>query len=400
MKKLGLNDIEVKGRRVLMRVDFNVPLDGGGNITDDKRIRAALPSIRNVLERGGSLVLMSHLGRPKGTPDPKLSLAPCAERLSKLLGTPVRQLPDCVGPDVEAACAALNPGEVVLLENLRFHSEEKKGNADFAAKLAGLADVYVNDAFGTCHRAHASMVAVPGAMGRGAAGFLLLKEIEFLSRALSAPEHPYVAVLGGAKVSDKISVIEKFMDSVDAIIIGGAMAYAFLKAAGKNVGNSKLEKSDTTDPVAIAGELLAEAQARTIPLLLPDDHLVVSEFKPDAATQVVKDEIPDGLIGVDIGPDTVRRYTERLADAKMVVWNGPMGVFEMDAFAEGTRELARRLADSDAVTIVGGGDTAAAVEKFGVADRMTHVSTGGGATLEFLEGKMLPGIDALTDAPA
>ena len=400
MKKLGLNDIEVKGRRVLMRVDFNVPLDGGGNITDDKRIRAALPSIRNVLERGGSLVLMSHLGRPKGTPDPKLSLAPCAERLSKLLGTPVRQLPDCVGPDVEAACAALNPGEVVLLENLRFHSEEKKGNADFAAKLAGLADVYVNDAFGTCHRAHASMVAVPRAMGRGAAGFLLLKEIEFLSRALSAPEHPYVAVLGGAKVSDKISVIEKFMDSVDAIIIGGAMAYAFLKAAGKNVGNSKLEKSDTTDPVAIAGELLAEAQARTIPLLLPDDHLVVSEFKPDAATQVVKDEIPDGLIGVDIGPDTVRRYTERLADAKMVVWNGPMGVFEMDAFAEGTRELARRLADSDAVTIVGGGDTAAAVEKFGVADRMTHVSTGGGATLEFLEGKMLPGVDALTDAPA
>jgi len=397
-KKLGLDAIEVKGRRVLMRVDFNVPLDKDANITDDKRIRAALPSIRNVLERGGALILMSHLGRPKGKPDPKLSLAPCARRLGELLGKPVRHLPDCVGPEVESACAALQPGDVVLLENLRFHGEEKAGDADFAAKLAGTADLYVSDAFGTCHRSDASMVAVPRAMGQGAAGFLLQKEIEFLSRALEAPEHPYVAILGGAKVSDKITVIKRFMDNVEAVLIGGAMAYAFLKADGKSVGNSKLEKPDAVDPVAVAGELLAEAQQRNIPLLLPADHVVVSELKPDAETQVVKEEVPDGLIGVDIGPETVRLYTERIADAKMIVWNGPMGVFEIAAFAEGTRAMAQALADSPAVTIVGGGDTAAAVEDFQLSDKMTHVSTGGGASLEFLEGKVLPGIDVLTDA--
>jgi len=398
VKKLGLDDIAVQGKRVLMRVDFNVPLDRDGAVADDKRIRAALPSIRNALDRGGSLVLMSHLGRPKGASDPKLSLAPCAKRLGELIGKPVRQLPDCVGPEVEAACADLAPGDVVLLENLRFHAEEKKGDAEFAKKLAALGDVYVNDAFGTCHRPHASMVAVPQAMGRGVAGFLLQKEIEFLTRALRAPEKPYVAVLGGAKVSDKIIAIRKFMDNVDSILVGGAMAYAFLKAQGKSVGNSKLEKSDEVDPVAVAGELLAEAERRNIPLLLPCDHIVVSEFKEDADTRVVPVEVPDGLMGVDIGPETVERFRARLADAKMVVWNGPMGVFEMDAFAEGTRALAQCLAESSAVTIVGGGDTAAAVEKFGVADKMTHVSTGGGASLEFLEGKTLPGIEALTDA--
>jgi len=397
-KKLGLTDLDVQGRRVLMRVDFNVPLDPNGRITDDKRIRAALPSIKNVLERGGSLVLMSHLGRPKGERKPEFSLAPCATRLSELLERPVQQLSDCIGPEVESACGALKPGEVVLLENLRFHEGEKKGDADFAAQLAGLGDLYVNDAFGTCHRAHASMVAVPQTMGQGAAGFLLEKEIAFLSRALSNPERPYVAVLGGAKVSDKITVIKKFLETVDAVLIGGAMAYAFLKADGKTVGNSKLEKSDEIDPVAVAGELLAEAKERNVPLLLPEDHLVVEEFKEDAPTQVVGQEIPDGWMAVDIGPDTVRRFTERLADAGMVVWNGPMGVFEIEAFAKGTRALAEALADSDAVTIVGGGDTAAAVEKFGLADKMDHVSTGGGASLEFLEGKALPGIEALTDA--
>ena len=395
--KLGLNDIEVKDQRVVMRVDFNVPLDADGNITDDKRIRAALPSIRNVLERGGALVLMSHLGRPKGKPNPDMSLAPCAARLGELIARPVTQLSDCVGPEVEAACAELKPGEVVLLENLRFHAEEQAGDAAFAAGIAALGDVYVNDAFGTSHRADASMVAVPEAMGRAAAGFLVQKEIEFLSKPLTEPERPYVAILGGAKVSDKITVIKQFLSKADAIIIGGAMSYVFLKAQGKTVGNSKVEPAGEVDPVAIAGDLLKEAEAKGVPLMLPTDHVCVAEFKADAETQVCVDEIPDGLMGVDIGPETVKAYCAKLAEARLVVWNGPMGVFEMDAFATGTRALAEMLAEAAATTVVGGGDTAAAVEKFGVADRMTHVSTGGGASLEFLEGKELPGIAVLTD---
>jgi 3-phosphoglycerate kinase len=397
-RKLGLNDLDVKGRRVLMRVDFNVPQDDAGRITDDKRIRAALPSIQAVLKKGGSLVLMSHLGRPKGKPDPKFSLAPCAARLSELLKKPVRLLPDCVGPAVAKACAALKPGEVVLLENLRFHAEEQAGDAAFAAQIAALGDLYVNDAFGTCHRPDASMVAVPQAMGRAAAGFLVEKEIEFLSRALESPEHPYWAILGGAKVSDKITVIKKFLDNVDGVLIGGAMAYAFLKANGKNVGKSKLEKTEGVDPVAVARQVLDDAAKKNIPILLPVDHVVVREFKEDATVMIVTDEIPDGLMGVDIGPETVHLYSRKIADAKMVVWNGPMGVFEMDAFAEGTRAIARALAKSKAITIVGGGDTAAAVEKFGLAEKMRHVSTGGGASLEFLEGKELPGLAVLTDA--
>ncbi len=397
-KKLGLDDIEVKGKRVVMRVDFNVPLNDAGEITDDNRIEAALPSIKNVLDRGGSLVLMSHLGRPKGKPDPKLSLAPCARRLGELLGSEVKQLPDCVGPEVEEACKGLQPGDVVLLENLRFHEEEKKGDEAFAKQIAALGDVYVCDAFGTAHRAHASMVAVPKAMGTAAAGYLLQKEIEFLSKPLSDPERPYVAILGGAKVSDKITVIRTLLDKADTILIGGAMSYAFLKAQGKSVGNSKLEKADEVDPVAVAGELLKEAGEKGTPIRLPADHLCVKEFKEDAETQVVPDEIPDGLMGVDIGPETTKQYVEKISGAKLVVWNGPMGVFEMAPFAEGTRKLAQAMADGSATTIVGGGDTAAAVEQFGVADRMSHVSTGGGASLEFLEGKELPGIAALTDA--
>jgi len=396
--KLGLDDLDVKGQRVLMRVDFNVPLDEAGRITDDKRIRAALPSIRNVLERGGALILMSHLGRPKGGPDPKFTLAPCAKRLEELLGRPVRLLPDCIGPEVEAACAALKPGEVVLLENLRFHPEEQAGDDEFARKIASLGDVYVNDAFGTAHRPDASMVAVPRAVGRAAAGYLLQKEIEFLSKPLASPEHPYVAILGGAKVSDKITVIGKLMEKADAILIGGAMAYAFLKAQGKSVGNSKLEKADKVDPVAVAGDILRKARNRKIRLRLPTDHVCVREFRPDARTEIVEDEIPDGLIGVDIGPRTVEDYIREATSARLVVWNGPMGVFEVDAFAQGTRRLAEALAGSRATTVVGGGDTAAAVEKFGVADRMSHVSTGGGASLEFLEGRELPGIAALSDA--
>jgi phosphoglycerate kinase len=397
-RKLGLNDLDVKGRRVLMRVDFNVPQDDAGKITDDQRIRAALPSIEAVLKKGGSLVLMSHLGRPKGKPDPKFSLAPCAARLSELLKKPVRLLPDCIGPQVARSCAALKPGEVVLLENLRFHAEEQEGDAAFAAQVAALGDLYVNDAFGTCHRPDASMVAVPQAMGRAAAGFLVEKEIEFLSRALESPEHPYWAILGGAKVSDKISVIKKLLGNADGFLIGGAMAYAFLKANGKNVGKSKLEKTEGVDPVAVARQALDEAAKKKIPILLPVDHVVVREFKEDATAMTVKDEIPDGLMGVDIGPETVELYCRKIAGAKMVVWNGPMGVFEMESFAAGTLAVAEALAKSHAVTIVGGGDTAAAVEKFGLAEKMRHVSTGGGASLEFLEGKELPGIAVLTDA--
>ena len=397
-RKLGLNDLDVKRRRVLMRVDFNVPQDDAGNITDDKRIRAALPSIQAVLKKGGSLVLMSHLGRPKGKPDPKFSLAPCAARLSELLKKPVRLLPDCIGPQVARTCAALKPGEVVLLENLRFHAEEQAGDAAFAAQIAALGDLYVNDAFGTCHRPDASMLAVPQAMGQAAAGFLVEKEIEFLSRALESPEHPYWAILGGAKVSDKITVIKKLLGNVDGLLIGGAMAYAFLKANGRNVGKSKLEKTEGVDPVAVARQALDDAAKKKIPILLPVDHVVVREFKEDATVMIVQDEIPDGLMGVDIGPETIELYSRKIASAKMVVWNGPMGVFEMEAFAAGTRAVAEALAKSQAVTIVGGGDTAAAVEKFGLAEKMRHVSTGGGASLEFLEGKELPGIAVLTDA--
>ena len=320
-------------------------------------------------------------------------------RLGELLARPVKHLPDCIGPAIASACAEMKPGDVILLENLRFHAEEEKGDPDFAAQIAALGDVYVNDAFGTCHRAHASMVAVPELMGGAAAGFLLEKEIEFLSQPLEEPERPYLAVLGGAKVSDKITVIRQFLGKADKIIIGGAMSYVFLKAMGKSIGNSKLEAAGEIDPVAVAGELLAESKAKNVPIILPTDHLCVAEFSADAETRVVEDEIPDGLKGVDIGPQTIQTYCAAVAEARLVVWNGPMGVFEIAAFAEGTRSLAEALAESAATTVVGGGDTAAAVEKFGLADRMTHVSTGGGASLEFLEGKELPGIAALSDLP-
>lgn len=394
MKKLGIDCVDVAGKRVLMRVDFNVPLDPNGKVADDTRIRAALPSIRHVVERGGRLILMSHLGRPKGAPEDGLRLDPAAERLRTLLGRPVRKLDDCIGPVVERAVAEMKDGDIVLLENLRFHKEEEKNDPAFAAALAKLGDVYCSDAFGTAHRAHASTVGAAERLPVAAAGFLMQKEIEYLSQAVSSPQHPYIAVLGGAKVSDKIPVIENLLKVTDAILIGGAMAYTFLKAQGVEIGDSLLD----AEHLSLAGDLLQAARDRGVELLLPSDHVVGREVKPDTPTAVQSPGIDKGWRGLDIGPQTIRQYTERLRGARLIVWNGPMGVFEMAPFQTGTRAIAECLADSDATTIVGGGDSAAAVEQFGLADRMSHVSTGGGASLEFLEGRTLPGIAVLTDA--
>ena len=418
MSKKTLRDVDLKGKRVVMRVDFNVPMDKGV-VGDDTRIRASLPSIRFILDQGASVVLMSHLGRPKGKGyEADFSLKPVAEYLAKLMGKPVDFAADCMKADAQAK--ALKPGGILLLENTRFYAEEegkakteglseadaaakkkemKEKQKTMAQKLASYGDLFCNDAFGSAHRAHASTAVICKFAKESVSGFLMEKEIEYLGRALNNPERPYVAILGGAKVSDKIKVINKLMNTADVILIGGAMAYAFLKAQGKPVGNSKLEKSDEVDPVAVAKDVLAEAQKRKIALILPVDHLVVQEFKADAKTQVVKD-IPDGWMGVDIGPATAKAYAEQVRKAGMVVWNGPMGVFEMAPFAAGTKAVGQAMAESKGITIVGGGDTAAAVEEFGLAPKMKHVSTGGGASLEFLEGTDLPGIAALTDKPA
>jgi len=393
MAKMTIRDIDLAGKKVLMRVDFNVPLDGDGNITDDTRIRAALPTIRYVLEQGACLVLMSHLGRPKGEVKPELCLAPAAARLGELLGEPVKQLDDCVGPGIEAAVAEMKPGDVVLLENLRFHPEEKKNDAEFAKRLAALGDVYVNDAFGTAHRAHASTAGVTAHLQPAVAGFLLEKEIDYFTAALEKPEHPFVAVMGGVKVSDKIGVIENLLDKIDCLIIGGAMTYTFLKAMGGKVGKSKLEE----DKVDTARRILELAKEKNVELLLPTDHLIADEFSETANTQIVEGDIPDGWMALDIGPESTRAFVEKLKDAKLVVWNGPMGVFEMEPFAGGTRAVAQALADSAATSIIGGGDSVAAVKQAGLSDKMSHISTGGGASLEFLEGKTLPGVAALTD---
>jgi phosphoglycerate kinase len=391
MNKLSIGDLDLNGKRVLMRVDFNVPL-ANGRVADDTRIAAALDSIRYVLDNGGSVVLMSHLGRPKGKVDVELRLDPVAGRLEELLECPVMKLNDCTGPGVEPAAEALQPGGVLLLENLRFHPEEEEGDEGFAKKLASLGDLYVDDAFGTCHRAHASVAVVPRLMDKAAAGFLLQKEIEYLGKAIADPEKPYAAILGGAKVSDKILVIENLLKKVDAVIIGGGMAYTFLKAQGKPIGTSKLE----ADRVDVAKDLLAKAQAAGVDILLPIDHVVAEKLEPDAASRVV-DDIPNGWIALDIGPRTIELFSDKLKDTRTVIWNGPMGVFEMPAFAKGTEAIAKVLANSDATTIIGGGDTAAAVNQLGLADKMSHISTGGGASLEFLEGKELPGIAALSD---
>ncbi len=393
MRKLSVADINPAGKRVFVRADFNVPMDPEGRITDDRRIAAAIPTIRLLLERGAKVILASHLGRPKGKYDPSATLDAVAVRLGELLGRPVPKLNDCIGPEVEAYVWAMKPGDVVLLENVRFHKEEEANDDAFAAKLASLADVYVNDAFGAAHRAHASTEGIARFIP-GVAGLLMQKEIEILGKALTDPVRPFVAILGGAKVSDKIGVIENLLAKADAIVIGGGMAYTFLKAKGYEVGKSILDSSR----IEFAAEAMRKAAEAGVELALPGDIVVADAFSPDAQRKVVPaDAIPADWEGLDSGPETRQRYAEIIAAAGTVVWNGPMGVFEMPPFAEGTIAVAKAMAESKAVTIVGGGDSAAACEQFGFADKMTHVSTGGGASLEFLEGRRLPGVEALRD---
>ncbi|MDK2930618.1 MAG: phosphoglycerate kinase [Bacillota bacterium] len=393
MAKATIRDVDVKGKRVLVRVDFNVPMNAEREITDDTRIRAALPTIKYLIDHGAKVILASHLGRPKGKPADEFRMDPVARRLSELLGKPVRKLDECVGDKVKTEVAAMNDGDVVLLENLRFHAEEEANDEGFARALADLADLYVNDAFGTAHRAHASTAGVAKFLP-AVAGFLMEKEIEVMGKALADPERPFVAILGGAKVKDKVGVVRNLLDKVDTLMIGGGMAYTFLKAQGLEVGQSILE----ADKVDLAKELMEKARARGVRFMLPSDVVVADRFAEDAKTRVVPvDQIPPDWQALDIGPETVAKFGKAIADAKTVVWNGPMGVFEMKPFAEGTRGIAKALAESKATTIVGGGDSAAALEEMGFADKVTHVSTGGGASLEFLEGKELPGVAVLKD---
>jgi len=388
--KKTIRDISVAGKRVLVRVDFNVPQDKAGNITDDTRIRAALPTIQYLRDKGAKVILCSHLGRPKGKVAEEFRLAPAARRLSELLGTPVVNPSDCIGPKVEKAVAAMKAGDVVLLENLRFYAQEEANDPAFAKQLAGLAEVYVNDAFGTAHRAHASTEGVTHYLP-AVAGLLMERELNFLGKALSAPTRPFVAILGGAKVSDKIGVIENLLPQVDQLIVGGGMANTFLKAQGYEVGDSLLE----ADKLDLAKDLLKRGGKK---LLLPVDVVIANAFAADAKHRVVPvDKVSAGWRILDIGPQSVTRFSAVLKTARTVVWNGPMGVFEFPAFAAGTVAIAKALAGTGATTIIGGGDSAAAVEQAGVADKMTHISTGGGASLEFLEGKVLPGVAALQD---
>jgi len=394
MAKANIADIDVQGKKVLMRVDFNVPLDENGSITDDRRIQMALPSIKSVIERGGSVILMSHLGRPKaGEDNSKFSLQPAAVRLGELLGKDVAFAADTVGDDAKAKVAALGDGDVLVLENLRFNSGEKKGDADFAAQLASMADAYCNDAFGTCHRTDASMVAVPEAMAGKpkAVGFLVDKEIKYLSEAIANPRRPFVAILGGAKVSDKIQVINNLLGICDKVLIGGAMAYTFSLARGGSVGGSLVEP----DKVDLAKELLEKGGDK---LVLPVDNHCGDAFDASCNKQVVAaGEIPDGWQGLDVGPETAKQYSEIVKDAKTVVWNGPMGVFEMPPFDEGTKVVAQAIADSDATSIIGGGDSAAAIQQMGFADKVSHVSTGGGASLAMLEGQEFAAVNLLDE---
>ncbi len=395
LNKKSVDDINVKGQKVLVRCDFNVPLIDG-KITDENRLVAALPTIKKLIADGGRIILCSHLGKPKGEPKPELSLAPVAKRLSELLGQEVKFAADAevVGENAKAAAAAMQDGDVVLLENTRYRIEETKNGEAFSKELASLCDVFVNDAFGTAHRAHCSNVGVTQFVDTAAVGYLMQKEIDFLGNAVNNPERPFVAILGGAKVSSKISVIENLLDKVDTLIIGGGMSYTFSKAQGGSVGKSLLE----ADYCEYALNMLKKAEEKGVKLLLPVDTMIADDFSNDANSKVVKaGEIPDGWQGLDIGPDTVKIFCDAVQDAKTVVWNGPMGCFEMPKFAGGTEAVAKALADTEATTIIGGGDSAAAVNQLGYGDKMTHISTGGGASLEFLEGKELPGVAAAND---
>ena len=395
LTKKTVDDINVKDKRVLVRCDFNVPLKDG-KITDETRIVAALPTIKKLIADGGKVILCSHLGKPKGEPKPELSLAPVAVRLSELLGQEVKFAadPEVVGPNAKAAVEAMKDGDVVLLENTRYRAEETKNGEEFSKELASLCDVFVNDAFGTAHRAHCSNVGVTQYVDTAVVGYLMEKEIKFLGNAVENPERPFVAILGGSKVSSKISVINNLLEKVDTLIIGGGMCYTFTKAQGGSVGNSLLEE----DYLQYALDMVKKAEEKGVKLLLPVDAVAADAFSNDANTKVVpQNEIPDGWMGLDIGPETAKMYAEAVKTAKTVVWNGPMGCFEMPKFADGTKTVAEALANTDAVTIIGGGDSAAAVNQLGYGDKMTHISTGGGASLEFLEGKELPGVAAAND---
>jgi phosphoglycerate kinase len=400
MSKLSIRDLSLNNHRVLMRVDFNVPLEDG-RVVDDTRIRETLPTIEYALRHGARLVLVSHLGRPKGKPNPAMSLKPAAERLRMLLdkelarGENVGFCPECIGPEAEEMAGRLEQGQTLLLENLRFHPEEEANDPKFAKQLAGLADYYVNDAFGTAHRAHASTVGVTRFVQKSAAGLLMEKELQYLGKVLRHPERPFIAILGGAKVSDKIGVIRNLLDKVDVLIIGGGMAYTFLKAQGEPVGKSLVEE----DKVELARQLLKEAKSHKLKFLLPTDHVVAEKIDANALVQTVSSgHIPANMMALDIGPKTIEAFTEEIARALTIVWNGPMGVFEVSPFAKGTFKVAHAIAENvGATSIVGGGDSVSAVNAAGVADKITHISTGGGASLEFLEGKKLPGVEALTD---
>ncbi len=396
MKKKTIRDISVSGKRVLVRVDFNVPIDKAKNVEDDTRIRESLPTIEHLLSQGGKVILMSHLGRPKGK-SPEFSLAPVAQRLSELLGKPVHFASDCIGAEAETAVSKLQNGEVLLLENVRFYKEEEANDAEFAKKLASLGDVYVNDAFGTAHRAHASTEGVTKFIQTAVAGFLIEKELKYLGEATANPQRPFVAILGGAKISGKIDVLEKLLEKVDAVLVGGAMIFTFFKAQGLTVGKSLVED----DKLDLAKTIMDKAQSRKVKLLLPADVVIADKFEKDANAKTVSiNAIEDDWLGLDIGAETIKTYRQEILNAKTIVWNGPMGVFEMEKFAVGTFEIAKALAEATkngATTVIGGGDSASAIVKAGLEKAVTHVSTGGGASLEFLEGKILPGIAALNE---